>query len=240
MRRVSKRFTVALLLIVAAGAPVAADTLTYTDGICAHRATYDAKSVDGRQLKATFDYLAGRESPIELPPPLETAEDIAAIDISNYRARCTAAHKRLADPVLIAQPGLDALRTRETDDLDTTCARTAAALAAATGDIAPARAYAPACTRYTDLLALPAATLKTQWNDLVTDLCRTSTERTVCAGALQRRGEGPGSEARRRIAVLTRWTECATVPARVKDGEKKKLLQEMARRFRAKAMSCAQ
>ena len=230
----------ALLSVASADGLTRAATLTYTDGICEHRVAFDAKKVDGRQLKATFDYLAGTGSAVELPPPFETAGEIAAIDIPEYHGRCAALRERLAAPVLVALPGLDELRRRELEELDATCARTEASLAAAKGDVAPARAYAAACTRYTDLLALPASKLKAQWNDLVMDLCQASTERTICAGALQRRGEGPGSEARRRIAVLTRWNECATKPDRVADGEKQKLLQELAKRYRAKATSCAQ
>ena len=222
------------------GSPAPSATLTFNDGICEQRVVYDAKKVDSQQLKASFDYLAGDENTIQLPPTFSSPEDIAAIDIAEYHQRCVSSHQRLAALSLIALPGLDDLRRREVGELDETCARTEAMLAAAKGDMAPARAYAAACTRYADLLALPTSNLKAQWNDLVSDLCQASTERNVCAGELQRRGEGPGSETRRRIAVLTRWSECAVKPNSVAAGEKQKLLETLAKRYKVKAASCAQ
>ena len=84
-----------------------ASTLTYNDGVCEQRVVYDPKKTNGGQLKASFDYLAGAKNPIELPPAITTPEDIAAIDIFEYRRRCAASHRLVAEAAFVALPGLD-------------------------------------------------------------------------------------------------------------------------------------
>ena len=157
-----------------------------------------------------------------------------------YRAQCAAHRARLTSRHLLDLTSLAALRDAEVAALDASCRRTEAALNAAKGDVTAAQALAPTCTRWTDLLALPEAQLKTRFNDLVVDLCEGSTQRNLCAGQMQRDGEGPGSATRRRLAVLDAWTRCATGPEPDIDARKQRLRDVAAQRFKARTLSCAQ
>lgn len=249
--------SVALASSLMAGSALAASkSLTFSDGICQYRVAYDPAKYDRKALKETLDYLASGDPPMELGPTLNEPDDVKSIDLKQYRSDCATHRKKLEAPHLIDAPGLEDLRKHQITELDDACQMIEAKLKAAKGEPAALRGYTPAgeaCNRYADAMATPDAKLRTVYDDMLVDLCKTSTEPGICRGNLQKEGEKPQREVRMRLAILTQgWVECAsphmlvnkggpgTDVEGVSDRMKRELKDKLLKSLHAKALSCAQ